>query len=161
MTPSARKTIRWSWQHRLEGVVRAEAGADIHLNAVDGDLRVDTIEAGGDARLEALQSILATRANELAGDVTATNLELVTRIGGVGEASRLLGVDTDGVEGRVDVDSADTLYMREVAGDLRLGQAAAGGDEDVAFIFSEGASSTPCPTRSPTPCSTSRPWVSG
>ncbi|MDR5907395.1 hypothetical protein [Franzmannia qiaohouensis] len=133
---------------RPGGVVDAQADGDIYLDTVDGSMAIGYIEAGEHAHLRALQSIIGSNANELAGDVKATTLRLDTRIGGVGEANRLLAIMTDDDEGRLDIDAANSVFVREVLGaaeldrqgDLRLGQVKAGSDNTIALIFSEQGS---------------------
>lgn len=130
---------------RPGGVINAQAGNDIYLDTVDGSMTIGYIEAGEHVYLRALHSILGTNGNELAGDIKATTLRLETRIGGVGQADRLLAIMTDDEIGRLDLDSADTAFVREVlgsaslgrSGDLRLGQVRAGSDNTLALIFSE------------------------
>ncbi|MBR9769849.1 MAG: LEPR-XLL domain-containing protein, partial [Gammaproteobacteria bacterium] len=127
---------------RGDGVVTVDAGEDVYLAAVDGNLRVGHIKGGERVELSALNSIIATHADELRGDIEAKTLQLETGFGGVGAADRLLALVTDDTAGRVDIDSADSVFVREVKGDLRLGTVQAGpaGSTDaLAFVFSQGA----------------------
>ena len=75
---------------RGDGVVTVDAGEDVYLAAVDGNLRVGHIKGGERVELSALNSILATHADEFRGDIEAKTLQLETGFGGVGAADRLL-----------------------------------------------------------------------
>ena len=122
---------------KLSGVVHAQAGADIYLNAVESHLNIGQITSGADVILRASESILdADHDNNnqiisLVGesDITARSVYLTALKGGIGQLGNQLEINTDGVNnGQLTSLSNKNTHLREVDGDLRIASVVADSD---------------------------------
>ncbi|MDU4960065.1 MAG: filamentous hemagglutinin N-terminal domain-containing protein [Sporomusaceae bacterium] len=109
------------------GNVDQQGSGNIRLGSDAGDIAVDTVTAiNGKAVIDAYGSIVNAQAPLAAGEaplanVTATDIDLLARTGGIGVADHRFYIDSsaaDNISGSLRAEAAQNIYLSEVKGDL-------------------------------------------
>lgn len=100
----------------LSGEVSARAVRDMTLDNTAGDLRLGKLEVGGFIRVTSTGSIVEGNRRSAAATIKADGMAL-TAAGDIGMAANLFEVDTG--SGTFSA-KADTLFVSEVSGDIRI-----------------------------------------
>ncbi|WP_186426542.1 leukotoxin LktA family filamentous adhesin [Cupriavidus metallidurans] len=113
---------------------------DVSVRERSGDMVIGRIGTGaGTVTLEADASILAGRA--AAGglpDIRGTSLNLIAHGGTLGTAARALEIQTDGVNGKLDAEANNDIFLSQRDGDLRLNRVVSHG-RDVSIVLDNGS----------------------
>jgi len=124
------------------GMITADAGQDVFLNEVSGDLNVERINAGGEASLQAAVSILDAggEANGIpsnpANDVVANSVTLNALAGTIGAPGDDLDIDT-GLTGVLDARAEHDIYLIETKDDLIISRVRSTSGK--AYIVAQGS----------------------